>query len=222
MTRATIGITDQTARPDPSYDATGGRRVHVVVIDQREAYFDSIENSTDFSKRGLDNVYYARHPRPWGIEQMIRCDDLKALKKLQLMPEPEHIKTYMKYEGKSYPSGKDHPVVTKIVTGETVAQMRQLHADRREKLAAAEDRLKQRQGHLADLSARTVAARKAARAAMASGDPAAPRLARKAQRLRLARDLKRLDTIYSERAVQARKQKLAITAGKLAARGETP
>jgi hypothetical protein len=216
-----IGITDPRPKPDPSYDSQAGRRVHVVVIDHREAYFDHVEHKADFDSRKLDNLYYARHARPWSIGEMVKCDTPADLAKLRDMPENAWKKTYGKYQGKSYPSGKNHPVVSKIVTGETSAQLHQLYQDRKAKYDHVASRLRYWQDvtarHQQDRRESRSEARRLQKAGKeASGAKATRRADRALGKARHAS----LSALRAELTLKRRKDKLELTAAKLQAKGE--
>ena len=84
------GIKDPRERRDPSYDPDKGRRLHVVVIDHREAYADSVSGSTDFANRKLDRLYYSRGVGTRAIKNMIGVRSMRDLKYLQTLSDDEY------------------------------------------------------------------------------------------------------------------------------------
>ena len=71
-----MGITDVRSEPDPSYAKVKGRMLHLVAIDHREAYYDSINGTTAFAKRKLDRLYYSRGTNEKAIRKMIGVDSI--------------------------------------------------------------------------------------------------------------------------------------------------
>ena len=76
-----------------------------------------------------------------------------------------NTKPRKKFAGKMFGTNDPHPTVTRIVSGETLPQVRHLHDDRKLKYKAAAYLLRWRQRYAAKLTKRVEIARKAAEAA---------------------------------------------------------
>ena len=121
---------------------------------------------------------------------------------------------YAKFRGKMYPTGKPHPVVTKIVGAETLAQIQHLHDKREAKYRAAVDLLRWRRRRAAGLEKQVDAAKDKVRKASDAG----AKETRKAALEKIDVELyaTNLEIVVSEKHVADRKHKTGSHEGKTA------
>jgi hypothetical protein len=153
------GIKNPNGKPDPSYNPTSKRRLHVAVIDHREAYYDSVYRKTDFGKRKLDRLYYARKPKSLAIKDMIGVKSVSDLERLKALSDDEYKAISAKFAGRMYPSGKPQPIVNRIVGSESLTQIRHLHRERTKQYIAAMKLLHWRQQNVPNLTRQIEAAK---------------------------------------------------------------
>jgi hypothetical protein len=185
----------------------------VNVIDHREAYYDSIYGGVDFSRRKFDQLYYARGAKPWDIKDMIGVTSVRVLDRLQKLSPNRYAAVYKKFAGRMYPSGKPHPVVAKIVGGETLAQLRHLHTERTTKYNEAVARLQRREWKAAGLEKQLGPALAAAAGARGRGQRTAAKKAVAKITANLVAIRQKINT--SRAGVDLRKKKLDLTTAKL-------
>lgn len=207
------GIKDPRERPDPSYNAAKGRILHAIAIDHREAYYDSVYGGVDFSKRKFDQLYYARGAKPWDIKNMIGVTSGRILDRLQKLSPNRYAAVYKKFAGRMYPSGKPHPVVTKVVGGETLAQVQHLYTERTREYDKAVALLQRRQQKAAELKKQLTSAL----AAVAGARGREQRTAAKHAVAKITTNLvaigQKINT--SRTKVDVRKKKLDLTTARL-------